>query len=273
MKIVVTGSTGRLGSALVRKLGAIGWTREDFDLDFPMTTALDRDNPDIVIHSAAWTDVDACAANPALSDIRNGWSVKVLSEECAKRGIRFALISTNEVFDGTKESGYAPDDNPNPINAYGKSKKLAEYESVKSYIQRLDKLAVLRTAWLYGPPGKDFPHKVVAAAEKAAAEGTSLKLVNDEWGTPTHVDDVADIVKKMVDQDCLVGFHHLVSAGVASRAEWAKAVLRYNSIDIDIEEISRTEFVRKSTPPQWGVLLQTELPDGSTLPDWRVRYD
>ena len=123
MRVAVTGSTGRLGSALVRALadapftgpaGPVAWTRSDFDLDAPhgVDAMLDRDRPEVVVHTAAWTDVDGCARDPELAMRRNGVATGILAIGCATRGIDLLVISTNEVFDGTRTDRrpYGPDD-------------------------------------------------------------------------------------------------------------------------------------------------------------------
>ena len=139
MRVAVTGAGGRLGRALVTALeeapftgpfGPIAWTRPIFDLDAPDAfAALARPRPpEVVVHAAAWTDVDGCARDPELALARNGAATGVLAEAAAARGIDLIVVSTNEVFDGrrTDGTGYAPDDPTNPINPYGASKLAGE---------------------------------------------------------------------------------------------------------------------------------------------------
>src|SRR3990170_4048785 len=135
MRVAVTGASGRLGRALVGALadapftgpaGPIAWDRAAFDLDAPdnVGARLDADRPEVVVHAAAWSDVDGCALDPALALRRNGAATGILAEACAARAIDLVAVSTNEVFDGrrTDGRGYRPDDEPAPINAYGASK-------------------------------------------------------------------------------------------------------------------------------------------------------
>jgi dTDP-4-dehydrorhamnose reductase len=134
VRVAVIGVIGRLGSALVEALesapftgtrGPITWDQPEIELD-TLTEAsagalLDREGPEVVIHTAAWTDVDGCARDPELAMRRNGTAVGELAAACARRGIDLAIISTNEVFDGRRTDGvgYAPGDERNPINPYG----------------------------------------------------------------------------------------------------------------------------------------------------------
>ncbi len=149
MRVAVTGSTGRLGSALVSALGEapftgprgpLAWTRPDLDLDAPdgVAEALDRDKPEVVVHAAAWTDVDGCAREPDLAQRRNGDATGVLAAACAARGVELLIVSTNEVFAGDREdrAGYAPTDPTAPPNAYGRSKLAGERAATEAFEAR-----------------------------------------------------------------------------------------------------------------------------------------
>ncbi len=137
MRVAVTGAQGRLGRALIAALedapftgpmGPIAWSRPDLDLDTLTGPSVDaliaRDRPEVVIHAAAWTDVDGCAKDPDLAMRRNGTATGLIADACAARGVQLAVISTNEVFDGTRTDGraYAPGDERRSVNAYGASK-------------------------------------------------------------------------------------------------------------------------------------------------------
>jgi dTDP-4-dehydrorhamnose reductase len=282
MRVAVTGSTGRLGSALHRALadapftgpaGPLGWTRADFDLDAPdrIGAVLDRDRPEVVVHTAAWTDVDGCARDPDLAMRRNHLATGHLAIGCAERGIDLLVVSTNEVFDGTRSDRrpYATDDEVSPANAYGASKAAGEGTARAAYVNRRGTLGIARTAWLYGPPGPDFPRKIAEAARRAANDGQTLRLVRDEWGTPTYAADVADAIVGLLAEDAIGGIHHLVAAGIASRAEWARDVIARLGIDVATEEVPGSTWERASTPPTWGVLAATPLPSGEPIRHWQ----
>lgn len=185
MRVAVTGAAGRLGRALVTALaeapftglaGPIAWTRADFDLDRPadFVALLQRDRPEAVIHSAAWTDVDGCARDPDLARSRNADASGELARACAAAGVDLIAVSTNEVFDGrrTDGRGYRPADEPAPINPYGASKLAGERQAVAAWERAAGgSLGIVRSAWLYGPPGNDFPTKILAAADRARKIG------------------------------------------------------------------------------------------------------
>lgn len=285
MRVAVTGAAGRLGSALVARLSSaedpgesqiVGWTRTEFDLDDPdqIGRRIDVDRPDLIIHAAAWTDVDGCAREPDLAMRRNGDATTGLARACAEAGVSLIVVSTNEVFDGerTDGQGYRPEDPVNPPNAYGRSKLAGERGAGRAFeaippAAGSPAVGIIRTSWLFGPGKPDFPAKIIAAARGAASEGRRMRLVNDEFGRPTYVPDLADAIARLAKTD-FRGIHHVVNAGVASRADWAREVLRRVGVDVSIEEISLRDFSRPSTPPRWGVLEPTALPNGP-LRDWR----
>ncbi len=283
MRIAVTGANGRLGRALIAALeespftgpfGPIAWPRALFDLDAPdAAAALARDQPDLVVHAAAWTDVDGCARDPALALRRNGDATGLLARACVERGVDLVVVSTNEVFDGrrTDGAGYRPDDATDPINPYGLSKLAGERAARNAYARTAQPggaLGIARTAWLYGPPGDDFPSKILAAAERAAAAGEPLKLVADEVGSPSYTLDVADAIVELLGAAAVAGTHHLVNTGQASRADWAREVLRQAGLDVATEDVPASTWPRASTPPSWAVLTPTPLPGGEPLRPW-----
>ncbi len=285
MRVAVTGSTGRLGSALVAALaeapftgprGPVRWTRAELDLDAPagVAAALDRDRPEVVVHTAAWTDVDACAREPEVALRRNGIATGVLATACAERGLDLLVVSTNEVFAGDRKDrvGYGPSDATAPPNAYGRSKLAGERAATHAFERGSDQgsLGIARTAWLFGPPGRDFPHKILDAAAKALAEGQPLRVVGDEWGTPTYAADVADAIVELLAEDALAGIHHLVNGDIATRATWAEDVLARLGVHATVEPVPGTTWTRASEPPRWGVLAPTPLPGGEPLRSWKA---
>ncbi len=281
MRVAVTGAAGRLGRALIAALadapftgpaGPIAWDRSAFDLDAPdgIGDRIDRDRPEVVVHAAAWTDADACAREPYLAMARNGHATDVLARACAERGLDLAIVSTNEVFDGSLPNGtaYGPADAPNPINAYGASKLAAEVAARAAYSGRAGHLGIVRTAWLFGAPETDFPGRILAAAERARTAGAPLRVVGDEWGTPTYIHDLAEGIVDLLAEDAVGGIHHIVNGGVASRADWARDVFRRAGLTVEIEEIAAADWPRASTPPARAILAQTPTPYGEPLRSW-----
>jgi len=283
MRVAVTGSNGRLGRALVHALeeapftgpgGPLAWTRSDLDLDTPdgVARVLDRDRPEVVVHAAAWTDVDGCARDPELAVRRNGTATGAVARACAERGVDLVVVSTNEVFDGARSDGlgYAADDPPSPANPYGASKLAGERAALEAFAASVGRgvVGIVRTAWLFGPPGPDFPRRILEAADRAKAAGDGLRVVDDEWGTPTYAPDVAEAICELLADDAHGGTHHLVNGGVATRAAWAADVLARLEVRIELEPIPSSAWTRASTPPRWGVLEPTPLPSGEPIRPW-----
>jgi dTDP-4-dehydrorhamnose reductase len=283
MRVAVTGAGGRLGRALVSALadapftglaGPLAWPRAVFDLDAPtgVAEALDRDRPEVVVHAAAWTDVDGCARDPQLALRRNGIATGFLAGACATRGIDLIVISTNEVFDGrrTDGRGYAPADEPAPGNPYGASKLAGETAGREAFAAAdgAGHVAIVRTAWLFGPGAPDFPAKILAAADRAANAGEPLRVVGDEWGCPTYVADVAEAVVELLGDGAPEGIHHVVNGLFATRADWARYIVGRAGLAVEVRDVPATTWARASAPPRWGVLEPTPLPGGEPLRPW-----
>ena len=290
MRVAVTGAGGRLGRALMAALadapftglsGPIAWNRQDFDLDRPETadSLVRRDRPEIVVHAAAWTDVDGAARDPELAQARNGRATGYLAQRCAGAGVDLVVVSTNEVFAGDRTDGRGarPDDPTAPPNAYGASKQAGEdaaraaYDATRSSggsVSAAPALAIVRTAWLYGPPGNDFPTKILAAALRARAAGEPLKVVGDEFGSPTFSTDLAEAIAELIGSGAIAGTYHYVNVGAVTRAAWARAVLLAAGVDVAIEEVAAATWARASTPPRWAVLEPSPLPSGEPMRPW-----
>jgi dTDP-4-dehydrorhamnose reductase len=270
---IITGSTGRLGRALMAAApGAVlGWDRPLLDLDEPDSGAalVARDRPELVIHSAAMTAVDEAAHDPDAAMRRNGRAVGSLARALHDAGAKLVLISTNEVFDGERSDarGYTEDDVPHPRNAYGRSKLAGEVAALEAY-EGGDGLWIVRTAWLYGPPGNDFPDKITAAADRL--EPVPLGVVEDEIGSPTYSLDLARAIYALVDRTD-GGTFHLANAGVASRYDWAREVLAVRRPGRELRGMARADFARASDPPPWGVLdCARAAGAGITMRPWQV---
>ena len=295
MRIAVVGHIGRLGTALLRAIAAspatagatlILWDQPEFQLDTVTAASfgalLDAERPDVVVMTAAWTDVDGCAKDPAAAMRRNGTAVGEVALATAARGVDLVAISTNEVFDGarTDGQGYRPDDTRRPINAYGAAKALAEQLAITAYASpgASGRLGIVRTSWLYGPPGNDFPEKIARAALRAKAAGEPLRAVADEIGVPTYTPDLAAGIVELVGASAIAApgtswqIHHLVNGGRASRADWAREVLRATNIVVDVVDVPMSTWQRASTPPPWAVLEPTPLPSGRPLRPWQEAF-
>lgn len=247
-RVAITGAAGQLGRQLVRAFADAGdevlsFTRPEWDIE--SAASLDRLvdwAPDVVVNSAAWTDVDGCARDPERAMQVNGLAAGAVAEAAARAGALSVQVSTNEVFDGELDRAYTEDDEPNPINPYGASKRRGE-ELVRAANPRA---LVVRTAWLFGPGGVSFVTKILAAAERARP----LRVVDDEWGNPTWTPFLADDILALVEHGAR-GVFHLAGQPPVSRFGWARAFLDRG---VEIEAIKLREFQRASRVPPRAVL-------------------
>jgi dTDP-4-dehydrorhamnose reductase len=221
MRVFVTGNRGQLGRELARVLSAHvveGGDLPDFDItDAALTRrTIEAFRPDAVVHTAALTDTRLCEDDPDLAHRINALSARNVALACRDLAAALVYVSTNEVFDGLKGEPYVESDEPSPVNAYGHSKLEGE-EEARALIERL---YVVRTAWLYGG-GRDFPSKILAAA----TQQPELAVVTDEVATPTLARDLAAAIARLVESDAY-GIYHFTNSGESSRYEWAREVLR-----------------------------------------------
>jgi dTDP-4-dehydrorhamnose reductase len=274
-RVAITGAGGQLGRELVRAFGGesgkvLALVRPEFDI----TRAADLERltawrPDVVVNSAAWTDVDACTRDPERAISINGKAAGTLARAAAAAGALIVQVSTNEVFDGTLNRAYTEDDEPNPINAYGASKLAGERAVAAANPRHI----ILRTAWLYGRGQRNFPAKIRVVAERMLVEGRPLRVVADEWGNPTDVRWLAPAIVRLVElamaETAGFGIHHLAGHPATSRLDWARAILRDSPVTI--EPMRLDEYLRDSRVPPRALLDVSQAAALGIKPfDWRV---
>jgi dTDP-4-dehydrorhamnose reductase len=252
-RILVTGAAGRLGGSLLDALTrsgheVTGTYRQQMDItNFAATRAfITGIRPDLVIHPAAWTDVDGCAREPEKALIINGYGAQNVAIGAAEAGAAVLYVSSNEVFDGAREQPYLEFDNPAPVNAYGYSKLVGE-RAVAAVNPRH---YIVRTAWIFAHSGKNF----IQAILNAAASGKHLRVVTDEVANPTYNDDLATAIAALIDTG-RYGTYHLTNEGICSRYEFARHILdRAGFAETPIEPIQSHDWPRDSTPPLYCAL-------------------
>lgn len=218
--------------------------------------------PEVVINCAAYTNVDGCVTDYQTAYGVNAVGPLVLANACREAGVALVQVSTNEVFDGTREGGYEEWMPINPINRYGMSKAAGEF-NVRSV---LPEHYIVRTAWLMAAQGRNFVHAILGRAR----EGKDLRVVTDEIGNPTFVDDLARSILQLIETG-QYGTYHFVNEGACSRWEFANEILRQAGLEgIKNEPILSSEFERASTPPAHGELLNMNgAALGITLRPWQ----
>ena len=251
MKILITGSNGMLGHDLIDVLKnnheLILTTSKNLDItnkDEVFSVIGDK-NPDIVINSAAYTDVDGCEENQDTAFSVNGDGVKNLAFACKKFDCVLVHISTDYVFNGENTRPWIEDDEIGPISIYGKSKLKGE----ESILEILDKYFIIRTAWLYGINGKNFPKTMLELAENH----DEVKVVYDEVGTPTYTPDLAKAISQLINTDYF-GIYHITNSGSCSWCEFSKYIFEIAKKDVKVIPVTASEFARAASRPHYSVL-------------------
>lgn len=223
---------------------------------------VDAVRPDVVIHCAAFTDVDAAEANPDeafRTNARGAWSIAIA---CARTNVPLCAISTDFVFDGLKGSPYTEWDEPRPTNVYGAS-KLAGERAIREVCPRH---WIVRTAWLYGLNGRCFPSAILTAAR----HNTSLRVVADQTGSPTYARDLAAAIAALIETG-RYGTYHLANAGQATRYELARAVLQMAGLQhVELHPIPSCDWPTPAKRPRNSALCSAlgPIPGYGTMRPW-----
>lgn len=214
-------------------------------------------NPDIVINSAAYTDVDGCEENQELAYSVNGEGVRNLALACRKTDCALVHISTDYVFDGTARSPISEDGEIGPISVYGKSKLKGE----EAILEVLDKYFIIRTAWLYGINGRNFPKTMLELAENHS----EITVVYDEVGTPTYTHDLAYGISQLIESE-YYGTYHLTNSGSCSWCEFARYIFEIADRDVNVIPVTASEFARPAPRPSYSVLANKNWIDKGFKP-------
>ncbi len=272
MKVIITGADGRLGRLLVERLRSdyrvIGLGKQQLDVsDFNAVKAvIAAERPDMVLHTAAWTDVDGCAREPQKALVINGMGAHHVSVAAASIHATVVHISTNEVFDGDTKRPYLEYDSTRPINPYGYSKWYGE----RAVIQTNPKHIIVRTAWLFAHGGRNF----VQAILNAARDGRPLRVVTDEVANPTYTHDLVAAIVALIQTE-RYGIYHCVNEGFCSRYQFARYILdKAGYAHIPIEPITRYQWPRPSSPPPYSALENAAAKHlGIQLRPWQAAVD
>lgn len=252
MRIMITGAEGQLGQALQPALSShelipVDIAEMDITSGAAVSTLIGDRRPDVVIHCAAYTNVDGCARDPELAYAVNALGTHHVALACQEIGAALVHMSTNEVFAGSRPDGYEEWMSPSPINPYGASKAASE-AIVRGLVV---KHTIVRTAWLFAPGGRNFLHAILRVARRDGA----VRVVADEIGNPTFVSDLARAIAQLVEAG-QTGIFHLVNEGSCSRWEFASEILRQAGMgELVNTPILQSDFDRLSTPPRFGALL------------------
>ncbi len=265
MRILITGANGQLGHELVRVLRGHDLVLADlpaFDLLKPDAERFIRDaRPDLVIHAAAYTDVDGAEREPALAMAVNAEGTELVARGAASIGARLIAISTDYVFDGRSSIPYDEQDAPSPLGVYGRSK----YEGERLALRSCPNTLIVRTSWLYGLHGKNFVKTIM----RLAAERPELRVVADQRGSPTHAGDLAEALAHLTMVP-LRGVAHATGAGDCTWYEFASEIVTLMGLSVPVHPITTAEARRAAFRPAYAVLKNRVLAGvGITLPHWK----
>jgi dTDP-4-dehydrorhamnose reductase len=221
MRILIVGSGGRLGTALVRafreKFDLVDFNHSQLDLAKPQEIRRKIENVgfEILINAAAFTNVDLCESKRDEAFAVNAEAPRMLAEICAGKNAKMIHVSTDYVFDGEKRKPYIEDDAAKPISAYGESKRDGE----KFVLVASDRHLVVRVSWVFGPDRPSFIDSMI----KRAREEQKIEAIADKWSTPTYTSDIAEMLPRLFDVDA--GVVHLANSGECTWQEYAQHAL------------------------------------------------
>ena len=266
--ILVTGSTGQLGSDVVKELLKRGYStlspnRSEFNLcsEDSIRNYILNSNCEAIVHCAAYTQVDKAEDEKDLCIKINATATKHIVK-CAKiLDIPMIYISTDYVFDGTKDGEYTENDETNPINIYGESKLVGE-----KYVQEiLEKYYIVRTSWVFNINGKNFIETML----RLSKANNQLSIVNDQIGSPTYTKDLSRLLVDMLETS-KYGLYHATNEGYCSWYEFADTIFKLANINIDIKAINSNEYASRAKRPLNSKLSKDKLIEYGfkPLPHW-----
>ena len=252
-RVLITGAGGQLGVALTAGFAdddVQALTREDWDVRFPVPDSLVP--PDLVLHTAAWTNVDSAEDDPqGAAEVNVGGTA-----HAAEIGAPIVAYSTDYVFDGRKGTPYVESDSPSPLSAYGRTKLHGEAAAG-------ERAWVVRSSWLYGPTGHNFVRTML----RLGAERDEVAVVADQRGCPTYARHLAAATNELVETGSAFGVWHLAAAGDCSWADFAEAIFEEAGLACRVRRITTAEFGARAPRPSYSILRsEKEAPE---LPHWR----
>jgi dTDP-4-dehydrorhamnose reductase len=244
--VLITGAGGQLGAALRETFpGADARTRAELDVTRPLSL-----EADLVLHAAAWTDVDGAEGSAAEAEAVNVAGTR----NVVALGVPVVYFSSDYVFDGSKRSPYLESDEPGPLSVYGRTKLAGEQEVREGWI--------VRSSWLFGWTGTNFVRTML----RLGAERDEVSVVADQVGCPTYVGHLAEATRELLSLPG--GVWHVAAEGECSWAEFARAIFEDAGVSCHVREISTEELGRPAPRPAYSV-LRSERAAAPRLPHWR----
>lgn len=251
-RVLITGAGGQLGRALASAFAGddvLALDRAGWDVTLPAPAGLPE--LDLVLHTAAWTDVDGAEDDPQEAAAVNVGG----TAHAVELGAPLVYFSTDYVFDGRKREPYVESDAPRPLGAYGRTKLHAEAAAG-------ERAWIVRSSWLFGPTGKNFLRTML----RLGVEREEVAVVGDQVGCPTYVGHLAEATRALVELP--FGTWHVAGDGECSWAEFAEAIFEEAGLDCRVRRITTAEYGARAPRPAYSV-LRSERPEAPRLPHWR----
>lgn len=266
-KVVITGAGGQLGKELVQLFKdehyiVHPFTKQQLDITDrqKIDEMFEQTNPDFLINTAAFTQVDTCEKDIDTAYSINGIAPYYLASAAKANKVKFFHISTDYVFNGNKNEPYSEADETDPKTIYGKSKLLGEEFSRMAY----EETTIIRTSWLYGHEGKNFVNTI----KRLADSPKEIRVVDDQFGSPTYTKDLGIAIKQLLTRP--PGIYHITNSGSCSWFEFAREIVKFMKSDAIVSPIS-TEAYGSATPrPKYSVLSHNKLnSNGIYMRSWQ----
>ena len=268
MRVLVTGADGQLGSDVMLELQkqgltAVGTTIRECDLtrEEQVRLWMTSQQPDAIVHCAAYTAVDKAEKERELCFRVNGEGSRFVAEVAEEMGAKLLYVSTDYVFDGTNSEPYETHEPTNPLNAYGASKLEGELQVQKA----CSKTFVVRTSWVFGQHGHNF----VKTMQRLSQSRDSLSVVSDQIGSPTYTPDLAKLLVSMIQTEHY-GTYHATNEGVCSWFEFAREIFEQTQAEVELSPIPTSDYPTPAQRPLYSVLSKASLePHFFRLPPWQ----
>lgn len=272
MKVLVTGVKGQLGYDCVNELikrghVAVGVDIDEMDITVEQSVeeTLNNVKPDAVIHCAAWTAVDAAEDNEQKVRLVNAKGTEYIAASCKRLGCKMMYISTDYVFDGQGETPWQPDCKAyKPLNVYGQTKLEGEL-AVSALLERY---FIVRIAWVFGKNGNNF----IKTMLRLAQTHKTLRVVNDQIGTPTYTYDLARLLVDMIETEKYGYYHATNEGGYISWADFAKEIFLQANLSVEVVPVTTAEYgLSKAARPFNSRLDKSKLTENGfqPLPKWQ----
>ena len=270
-KVMVTGGAGQLGYDVIKELTKRGYediyapTIEELDLTDKeaVNKAMEEFKPNLVIHCAAYTAVDNAEENEEAATKINVDATSYIADKCKELDSKLIYISTDYVFDGTKDLNevYEVSDETNPMSVYGKTKLMGERKALNN-----PKTFIVRTSWVFGINGKNFMRTMLNLSETK----DELSVVADQYGSPTYTVDLARLLVDMAGTE-KYGLYHANNEGYCNWAEFAEEIFRQNNKEVKVNHVTSEEYPQKAYRPRNSKLSKNALIDNDfdLLPGWK----